>query len=75
VVFASAYHAKTLALRRRRNSYESSSFEALTGDFLPTRLGEEPTERIFTAEIAEFAEKKAEKSREGDCQHEADWFP
>jgi hypothetical protein len=42
VVFASAHHAGNLTTRRRRKPWKSRGSEALTGDFLPTRLGEEP---------------------------------
>jgi hypothetical protein len=42
VVFASAYHGGLLTPGRRTKPEESRGFEALKGDLLPTRLGEEP---------------------------------
>jgi hypothetical protein len=64
VVFASAYHAGNLTARRRRKPWKSRGFEALTGDFLPTRLGEEP-HKEGSDEAEAYVEERLRELLEG----------
>jgi len=57
VVFASAYHAGFLTSRRRRKPWKSRGFEAITGNFPPTQLGEEPDLMVFE-KMRRFAEEE-----------------
>jgi len=59
VVFASAYHAGFLTSRRRRKPWKSRGFEAITGNFPPTQLGEEPCKKRFHAWRMSFAREES----------------